>query len=399
MIPVLLLGLAFADSPNTRVANKATAALDRTGPHMARFAKVVDGQPEETVLEIFYYDEDEVSIRVFGGGVEAVFAIDQTHARIRVSDKCAVVPLESLQQTVPSTEGQEPLKAMLDYRLTPGGEVNMNIVFQPTPLTTPFGWLADMGDEDATVSKEGPLWRVEKDNIQWWVSRKTGVLERMVVEDGSGGPPHTVEQIAVESIPPQALAEATQCPNSSDELTTAMFTVQLLWEAYGQTLPSRLEEWSGLDPAMKEETIQQQRRFWRRYFAEETTSWVDAIQRDQVWATQIISGVGDIHAFESFEARLAPDQHEQAVQKWLELWFTTTGQTMLDEYIRTTENMLYQRIAADQVQVDDPSIIAIYIVQPMAQEARLAGEEALLPVLQSVIQRGKAYLDTQTHQH
>jgi hypothetical protein len=54
---------------------------------------------------------------------------------------------------------------MFDYCLILGGEVNMNIVFQPTPLIMPFGWLADMGDEDATVSKEGPLWWVEKDNI------------------------------------------------------------------------------------------------------------------------------------------------------------------------------------------------------------------------------------------
>lgn len=390
------IGVALADDAGARAAEKAVAALERHGPHVARYARVRDGEPAEVVLEVVYHGPSEIALRAQSSETEATMSVDETHARIRVSGQCAVVEMAPLLQAVEDTgiapaEGSEApaLSTQLDYRLTPSGEASMDIRFQRSALPAPLGWLAAMADEDAAVVREGRSWRVEQRGVSWWVSRRTGVLERMAVGDGQ-----LYDMVQVEVVPLEegASTEAERCPQSSDGLTTAMFTSQLLWEAYSSALPSILPAWQAQPDDARAETVSRQHDFWRHYFHAEMKTWEASLQATPTWRGQVIQGMQDVRAYDAFQAQLPPSEQPNAMRAWQEAWFANAGRAMVSDHVDDTEKMLYTRLLAADAQIIDPELFNAFVLEPMSAEAMAAGEVVLLPILGPVVEQGAARL-------
>jgi len=381
-----MLSVALAGSP--AAAGKAAAALDRYGPHVARYAKLEGGQPGAVVLEVTYHAADTVSLRAQAAEVDATFAIDAVHARVRVADQCAVVAMAPLLRTVEDAgtapAAQDGISAQLDYRLTATGQADLDIVFQRTDLPASLGWLVGMADEDAAVSRDGRSWRVEQDGVTWWVSRKTGMLERMTAGE------HTLVQTSAAPIGPDTIPEARRCPQSSDGLTNAMFTAQFLWEAYSRSLPDAFSDWQAQPPFARDATIQQQRSFWRHYFVAQMQSWEASLQQDPIWRAQVIAGMGDVHAYEMFAAQLPPARQPAAMRAWQEAWFANAGRALLSDQVAATEQMIRQTL--DDSAASELDLVATHVVQPMTQEALSAGEAVLIPLLGPVVEQGAAQL-------
>jgi hypothetical protein len=368
--------------------------------------------PDSLYLKVpkmnFFSAHFEKAIRIESGGEAIVMPLAQVQSLNAEAQK-GLVGLTYLDLPEP---GSRPIYPQLSLGLGKG-TLNLGVSFLPRDL--PFSWLESLEDKDATVTADGDVWKAKIDAGQgqkyvYWISQKTGVLEKMVDEkDGVA-----VRSLVLLELKKTAPAQSAFSNVFAQGVTPEQFgtsptqKAQYLIGMYSglqQLLIEKvLPRWGAMPLAQRQKVAGAVAIYWSTVFKNIFASQKAQLQKmmdDPKFIEQVKQRVSDKTAYEKFVTALPAEKTIHSKALWTEQMMGQIGYELLDSYVGWTRDQYImpakKAIEAwgaknDLPQAEQEKLLAA-IALPIIDSCYVTAEPIVLPRLSPLISQAAVTLE------
>ena len=422
---LLIASGAFAgNEKGEEIAAAAGERIEKLGGFVATFRGKSLTTDEEMEVVIGYEKPEKLVVRV--PKMKFYATHEARTIRIFFKDQGLLIPFEEIRQlsaeaftgfaTISWLGIPDPAKGDLVAQLSfdlGQSTLDVGINYDKGPYA--FSWLKMLRSPKAEISDEDDHWVatvpiLEDRKYKYWISKKTGVLEKMADEKG-GEKVRELVLVDFKEAPPKksefqnVFPEGTKAERfSRSAAQKAQFLIGMYDGLSEQVLRAVLPKWKSLSLEERKTLVNAISIYWRMIFKNIFSTQKENLN-ERLASMEVLEPIkkraSDKFAYEKFVNSLPNDKAAQSKELWIEKTLGQVGYELLDPFVGWTRERFITRAkkriendpdGAKLDKAEQEKLLAVLSL-PIIDACYTSAEPMVLPKLLPVIKEAAKQLE------